>query len=247
MYNSNHLIRMVMLNMFKTEPLNSVKSLREQAYENIRESIIMLQLKPGQLVHENELATTLGISRTPIRDAFHLLIAEGLIEILPQRTKQVAFISVTKLMESNTVRLSLENTAFQAVAANWDETHPVYIRAKMELDELLQRQADAAKSQDTASFLQLDEAFHKKIMQLTGNNTLIEVVEQVRSHLNRYRFLAMKELVLTKNLVKEHREILACLQAQDQAGVKQTLATHLGKIKLEIPSLREKFTDFFRD
>src|SRR5690625_2401484 len=156
--------------MLQSPPLHANKSLREQAYDNIRDSIITLQLKPGQIVHENELATSLGISRTPIRDAMHLLISEKLIDVLPQRTKRIAFISVTKVLESNTVRLSLESTAFQSVAAKWDATE-MFKRAEEHLHELLEKQAKAAAVQDTATFLQLDEAFHKLIMQLTGNDT----------------------------------------------------------------------------
>src|SRR5699024_8291271 len=119
------------------------------------------------------------------------LISEKLIDVLPQRTKRVAFISVTRVLESNTVRLSLESTAFQSVAAKWDST-PIFKQAEEHLHDLIEKQTQAAADQDTATFLQLDEAFHKLVMQLTGNDTLIEIVELVRSHLNRYRFLAMK-------------------------------------------------------
>lgn len=82
----------------------------------MRDSIITLKLEPGQTVYESEITTLLNISRTPIRDAFHSLISEQLIEILPQRTKRIARISEMKVKDSAFIRLSLETSAFRLVA-----------------------------------------------------------------------------------------------------------------------------------
>lgn len=226
--------------------ITPARSLSEQAYEKIRESIISLELLPGQTVQENELADVLGISRTPIRDALHLLISEQLIEVLPQRTKKIACISVSKVLESSVVRLSLECTAFRLAAKQWG-TSPEHAKAEKMLTHLLQEQREAAETQDTFTFLRMDEEFHRQILLLAGNQTLIDVVYQMRGHLNRFRFLAMKELVLTKGLVKEHEDLLACLKAGDEQAVVQLLERHLGKIKEEIAPLREKFAPYFQD
>jgi len=226
--------------------ITPARNLGEQAYERIRESIISLELTPGQIVQENELAMTLGISRTPVREAFHLLITEQLIEVLPQRTKKIANISVSKVLESSVVRLSLERTAFQLAAMQWRASND-HVKVEKQLEKLLNKQKEAAELQNTAQFLRLDELFHKEIMRLAGNRTLLEVVHQMRGHLNRFRFLAMKELVLTKGLVREHEEIFACLRSRDERGLVQLLESHLEKIKEEIPSLREKFDHYFQD
>ena len=76
--------------------VSTSKNLGEQAYETLRDSIITLQLEPGQTIFESEIAPSLNISRTPIRDAFQYLISEGLVEVLPQRTKRIASISESK-------------------------------------------------------------------------------------------------------------------------------------------------------
>lgn len=227
-------------------PITPARNLGEQAYERMRESIISLELTPGQVVQENELAEKLGISRTPVRDAFHLLITERLIEVLPQRTKRIASISVSKVLESSIVRLSLESTAFRLAAQRWG-TSEEYALADKQLERLLEQQKEAAEQQNTAQFLQLDESFHKQIMLLAGNQTLLEVVHQMRGHLNRFRYLAMKELVLTSGLVREHEEILDCLRRRDDRGVVQLLEAHLGNIIDEIPPLRAQFDQYFQD
>ncbi|GIP31966.1 GntR family transcriptional regulator [Paenibacillus sp. J2TS4] len=226
--------------------VSNTRNLGEQVYDKLRDSIITLELLPGQTVQENELGESLGISRTPIRDAFHLLIAEKLIDVLPQRTKKVACISATKVLESSMVRLSLESSAFKTVAKHWGDT-PLYMKAEKQILRILQEQREAAELQDTRQFLQLDEDFHRQILQLAGNETLLEVVYHMRGHLNRFRFLAMKELVLTDKLVKEHDELFECLKKRDEIGIVQLLELHLGKLESEIPPLREKFPQYFQD
>ncbi|MCD9026161.1 GntR family transcriptional regulator [Cohnella silvisoli] len=220
--------------------------LGEHAYETLRDSIITLQLEPGQGIHENELAESLRISRTPIRDAIHLLHSERLIEILPQRTKQVACISESKVKESSLVRLSLESTAFKLTAMHWDQSDK-YRTAEREINRNLQEQLEAAENQDVALFLQLDEAFHRIILKLTGNETLLEVVYHMRAHLNRFRFLAMKELALTSHLVEEHEQLFQAIKSRDADRVLKLLEHHLGKLDTEIPLLRSKFPHYFRD
>ncbi|GAA3409323.1 GntR family transcriptional regulator [Paenibacillus hodogayensis] len=222
------------------------KSLSEQAYEAIRDSIITLRLEPGQTIYENELAESLQISRTPVRDAFHLLLSEGLVDVLPQRNKRVAFISELKVRESSFVRFSLESSAFRLAARHWEAAVD---RAKTErqIEALLHEQDEAAEQQDVVRFLQLDEEFHRRILQLAGNETLLAVVNHLRGHLNRFRYLAMKELVLTKTLVHEHEELFDRLKRGDEDGAVGLLERHLGKLDSEFPRLRERFGSYFRD
>lgn len=226
-------------------PISNAGNLGGQAFNQLRDSIITLQLEPGQTVQENELAESLGISRTPIRDAFHLLISEKLIEVLPQRTKKVALISETKVLESAMVRLSLESSAFRIAAREWenDERHRKIERVLL---SILEDQQEAAASQNVVQFLSLDEMFHHHVLMLTGNETLLEMVYRIRGHLNRFRYLAMKELVLTKQLVKEHEQLLSSLKARDEAHVIAMLEQHLGKLHGEIAPLRERFPQYFQ-
>jgi GntR family transcriptional regulator, rspAB operon transcriptional repressor len=235
------------VNRMNVLPLASPsKNLDERAYEALRDRIITLELKPGQTIQENELAVSLRISRTPIRDAFRLLIAERLVEVLPQRTRKVALISASKVKETAFVRLCLEGPAFREAARRWERTER-HLAAERRIAALLQEQREAAERQDVAEFLRLDEAFHRCVLQMAGNGTLLEVVYHMRGHLNRFRYLAMKELKLTAHLTEEHRELFDCLRRRDEAGAAQLLERHLGNLDEEIPLLRERFPDYFQD
>lgn len=92
------------------------RSLSEQAYNQIRDSIITLDYEPGHMLYEADLGRQLGMSRTPIREAVRLLMTEGLIEVLPQRGMQVSYISESKIEENRVVRESLEVYAFREVS-----------------------------------------------------------------------------------------------------------------------------------
>ncbi|MEC0247948.1 GntR family transcriptional regulator [Paenibacillus chitinolyticus] len=226
--------------------ITSGKSLGEQAYEALRDSIITLKLEPGQTIYESEIADTFQISRTPIRDAFQLLVTEHLIEVLPQRHKKIARISESKVKESSFVRLSLESSAFKLAAGSWDSSEK-FAQTERQITRILREQSEAAEHQDVVQFLQLDEAFHKCILELTGNATLLEVVYHMRGHLNRPRYLAMKELVLTRKLVEEHLALFDSLKKRDEARTVQLLEEHLGSLDHEIPQLREQFPHYFTD
>lgn len=232
--------------MYFLQPAASYKSLGYQAYETLRDAIITLNLEPGQMVMEVELAEQLNISRTPIREAFQLLINEQLLQVLPQRTKKISLISEVKVKESSFVRYSLESSAFQLVAQQWDASSPLYQAVEQQIKALLSHQQAAAEKQDVATFLKLDEQFHQQVLKLAGNETLLEVVYHMRGHLNRYRYLAMKEFQLTKQLVQEHAELFHTLTAGDSLAIKQLLEAHLNKLEDEIPLLRDKFPAYFQ-
>lgn len=233
--------------MIFLQPQASSRSLGFQAYEAIRDAIITLQLKPGQSVMEVELAELLQISRTPVREAMQMLIAEQLVQVLPQRTKIVSRISEIKVKESAFVRLSLEQSAFQLVARQWSSGDARFQRADKELSALLQQQMEAAEQHHVQQFLTLDELFHRNILQLAGNDTLLEVVYHMRGYLNRFRYLAMNDFASTKAAVQEHIELLQALKAGDEAAIATMLKQHLGKLEGEIPILKQKYPDYFHN
>lgn len=235
-----------MVGMTLSYNLTHGKNLGDQAYQILRHAILTFQFEPGQTIHEVDLAQSMNISRTPIRDAVHALIAEGLIEVLPQRTKQVTLISKKRVTESAFVRMSLERSAFYLVAEQWEET-PAYLRAERELTAILDEQKFAAEQQDMEQFLETDEAFHQKLLQLTNNQTLLRVVYLMRGHLDRFRFLAMRELDISKQLINEHQQILESIKTNQQDQITCLLEKHMGNQEKQFIQLQTSFAAFFTE
>jgi len=221
------------------------KSLGQSVYETLREAIILFKFMPGQMIYENELAETLGVSRTPIREAIRILVSEQLLEVLPQRGTRVAFISCAKVAEARYVRELLEIGAFRTAAGVWHaEAHGSVAE---NLERLIAQQEEMANRGDIAGFLQVDEAFHRAIMELTGNATLIGLVDNMRAHLNRLRLFAIRQIGDTQRLILEHRQLFELLRNNDEEAVVALLYRHLQHLIYELPELRKQSPQFFID
>jgi len=217
-----------------------------QAYDSLREAIITLRLEPGQMIYEPDLATEMGISRTPVREAFRMLLTEEFIDVLPQKGARVELISEKKVEEARVVRESLEVMAFRQLARNWNMQDATYANAARQLNLLLDQQRDAARRNDPFQFLKWDEAFHREFLLLTGNQTLLSIVFQMRGHLNRLRYLMLEELSQMDVLVTEHEEILAAVIACDEQRTISLMENHLRKVNEGIPELKQRFPNYFK-
>lgn len=225
----------------------SKKSLGEQAYEQIREAIVTLQFKPGQMVFESELGGSLGMSRTPVREGIRMLLMEDLIEVLPQRGMRVSLISHAKVEDIRFVRESLEVSAFRKVAGQWRQDDRRFALAGKQLANLLDEQRVAAEEGDVLAFLNLDEAFHRLIMEQTRNHTLIAVVSQMRSHLNRVRLLGLRGNSSMESLINEHQSMVNAVMDNDEETTVNILTYHLRRLRADLAPLQEKFPDYFID
>jgi GntR family transcriptional regulator, rspAB operon transcriptional repressor len=230
--------------------LNSISSpnrntLGKAAYAKIREEIITLNFKPGQMLSESELAAALGVSRTPIREAFLNLLQEELLEILPQRGARVALISVKKVKEARFVRESLEISAFKSVARNWDADDLRYKEIQAKALELIEKQHKAALKGESIEFMQHDETFHQLFLELVENQTLISVVSQMRGHLNRMRYLELKTPNHMENVVSQHQTILKAVSSKNEEKTEKLLLHHFSHKQDELPEVIEKYSEYF--
>ncbi|GBF72908.1 hypothetical protein PA598K_01185 [Paenibacillus sp. 598K] len=219
------------------------QSLGSRVYHSIRAGIVSLQAEPGTMLYENELAQSLHVSRTPIREAIRQLASERLIEVEPQRGTRVARISLARVAEARFVRERLETGAFRAAAQLWAMADRSASEAR--LAQLLASQAEAAAAGDMYRFLQEDEAFHREIMAVTGNTMLLGIIDQVRAHINRLRLLAIREFRDMDQVIEAHATLLAAVQRGDEQAAVEGLRTHIGKLEEELPELLARYPHYF--
>lgn len=233
------------------EKLPSIKlkrtTLSDGVYTSLHDAIITLRLEPGQMVYETELANSLGVSRTPVREAFRLLLSEDLIEIMPQRGAQIAYISRKKVEEARFVRMSLEMSAFRVVAAKWTPREARYEELEAELETLLQRQAACSAGNDNAGFLEADELFHRRILEQSENVTLMNVISSMRAHLNRVRYLELLEAHHSSVMVEQHRRVLQAIVTNRVDESADLLREHLEYLQYDFPYLIKTYSGYFRD
>jgi DNA-binding GntR family transcriptional regulator len=221
------------------------KTLGDAIYSHLRDEIISLRLQPGEMVYESDLAAAFGVSRTPVREAFRLLVAEEFIEILPQRGARIAYISKRKVEEAWFIRESLEVSAFKKVARSWDDTEERFQRLKDQILQNVEEQKKAASQEDYTEFFHLDEIFHRMILEQANNLTLLSFIDQVRGHVNRMRYLEFHETKETSRIVADHEELFRAIQSGDEAATEAVLIRHLRQSTTYSQQLFEKNPNYF--
>lgn len=216
-------------------------SARAQTYARLREEIVALRLAPGDRISDIELARELGVSRTPVREAVLQLADEGLVDVVPQHGTFVAPISLDAVREAQFVREALE------VAALREATERIVEAELADLDASLARQVDAERAEDVERFYALDEAFHRRLMEMSGFPGAWRIAERSRAQLNRVRILSLPGREVISRLVAQHREIVACLRHGDGDGAVAVMRDHLRLVFRHLPELEREHPGYFAE
>jgi DNA-binding GntR family transcriptional regulator len=213
-----------------------------QVYVALRDAIITAELEPGQRLSENELAESLGVSRTPVREALARLRDERFVQIVPQLGTFVTRISTAAVEDAQFVREALECAAVRLAAVRATE-HDISA-----LDGLIRRQQEVVDhSDDVDRFAVLDDEFHAALCELSGRGFAWEVAQRAKGHLNRVRRLSLPQPRYLIEMVAEHREVLEALAQGAPDAAEETLRHHLRMVLSAVPAIRAEHPDYFED
>jgi len=202
-------------------------TLPQVAAERLRALIIEGILAPGARLHERELSEQLGLSRTPLREAFRLLAAEGLLLQLPNRGVQVVALSREDVCHAFEVMASLEGLAGELAAARVTDA---------DLDDLKALQGDLEKAhrqRDLPGYYRVNRAIHDRLNLIAANPVLAQTYRTLNARLHALRFRSNLNGAKWDRAVAEHRSMLGALAARDGAGLRDLLVRHL-HAKLEV-------------
>ncbi len=199
---------------------NSSKTIAASVYEIIRDEIVTLKRPPGSPISDKKISADLGISRTPMREAFLRLMEEGFIVAIPYSGTFVTKIQVNALKDAQFIRKSLECSAIEeaAKAANDNDI--------LELERILEEQKIAAGVNRT-EFIKIDNEFHKKIFDISGHLKVWDIVLTAKCQINRARYLIITEETRLSKIIDEHQKIIDALKVNDVAKATQDLANHI--------------------
>ncbi len=190
-------------------------TLRERIVEFIKDSIISGKLKPGERVPEPEIARSLGISRTPIREAFRQLESEGFITVIPRKGAVVSPITSKDVKDFYAIKSLLEGYAARLACEKFTEKH---IKRLKSLNEQMRR---CVARNDIKGFYRLDNQFHETFLKACGNEKLCQLARQLVQQFERMRITALSVPGRMQNSLKQHEEIIKAFQERNADRVEQ--------------------------
>lgn len=215
--------------------MNEYLPLRDVVFNTLRQAILRGELEPGERLMEIQLAERLGVSRTPIREAIRKLELEGLVLMVPRKGAEVAKISEKSLRDVLEVRRSLEELAIELACQRMDE------EAIGELEEAQRAFAAAIESGDVMAIAESDEHYHDVIYQGTENSRLVQILNNLREQMYRYRLEYIKDKDKRQILLLEHETILKAIKNRHVTEAKEAMRAHIDNQEITVSrNIKEK-------
>ena len=208
--------------------LNDYKPLREVIFNTLREAIIVGELKPGERLMEVQLAEKMGVSRTPVREAIRKLELEGLVNMIPRKGAHVADLSVKDIMDALEVRASLDGLATALAAERiTDEELKELKRVQLQFVQYVEKGT-------LQGLVKKDVEFHDIIYNSSRNEKLIQITNNLREQVQRFRVIYPKDYDSTREIIKEHTGIFDALEKRDRELAQKVAQKHIKNQEIAI-------------
>jgi DNA-binding GntR family transcriptional regulator len=212
-----------------------------RAFDTLRQAIVQLRLRPGNLLSEAEVARQLGISRQPVREAFIKLAEVGLVEVKPQRGTFVVMISIREVQNVRFIREAIEVAVVRKAAL---EATPDGIAS---LEQIIGQQWAASRASDHVGFLRLDEAFHQALARSADCDHAWRVLENLKAQMDRVRYLSMPEATPMATLIGQHAAIVEGIARHSPDQAEAAMRAHLSEILMSLPRLAAAHPELFTE
>lgn len=197
------------------------QTLHDQVANRIRDMIIEGHLEPGSRIDETGLIEQLEVSRTPFREALRTLAAEGLVIIRPSRGAVVRKLTRQDVFSMLEVLAHLEKLAGQLAC---ERATPEQVA---EILSLHRQMLDHYAKRERMPYYKLNQAFHSRLTELSGNETLQEMQRNIQARLKRIRFLGNRRPEYWDAAVEEHQQMADALERGDGPALGEVMARHL--------------------
>ncbi|MCP3426348.1 GntR family transcriptional regulator [Rothia sp. AR01] len=198
-------------------------SSQRRAYEHIRSEVLVDPSTQGTFLNEQRLAETIGVSRTPVREALRVLDSEGLVELIPNRGAYVPVITAAQAHDVMELREILECHAASVALGSAGE-----VAAAMR--EVLARQQELAGVGAAGSqleFIALDRDFHFALLRASGNREIIQTYDRLQTRQRIIGAQALSALSRRREVCREHLAIVEALEAGDLDAAHRAIREHL--------------------
>jgi GntR family transcriptional regulator, rspAB operon transcriptional repressor len=208
-------------------------------FDYLRGLIVSNILLPGTKISESEIASLLGVSRQPVRDAFNRLANVDLLLIRPQKATEVRGFSLSRIAEARFVRMAVELEVVRRACEVWNDA------CAKRLETSLTRQRQAIALGDVEAFHACDYEFHKLICDLSNNAFVFGTIQNHKVRVDRLCMLSLRKASEAADLLEDHQELADALLARDVRDAERILRRHLARLDETIQEVHERHTEFF--
>lgn len=215
--------------------MNEYLPLRDVVFNTLRQAILKGELKPGERLMEIQLATKLGVSRTPVREAIRKLELEGLVLMVPRKGAEVAQITEKSVVDVLEIRRALEELAVRLACERMTP------KGLEELKEAEVRFEKVLGHADITKVAEADVEFHDAIINSTDNQKLIQLLSQFREQMYRYRVEYLKRSEFHPQVIKEHKDIIQTIENRNKDEAAEFICNHIdSQVKAVSDTIRNK-------
>lgn len=219
-------------------PKHDYEHNRDYALRVVRENIINLEIKPGSLIGEQEIANLLNLSRTPIHEAFLELSKSKIIDILPQKGCFVSYIDPELINESRFLRKCVEEAVIREACDVATEENI------NELEEIIHLQ-EFYNEKNYDKFLELDNEFHKVYYRICNKMQCYYMVSLLSMHFDRVRNLSL-HAVKDHKIIEDHKNILNATKKKDKEAASAAFRKHMSRFDLDWDIIADKYGEYIK-
>lgn len=213
---------------------------RDYAMRILKENIVRLELAPGMVISDRELAAQLGLSRTPVREALLDLAKVKIVDIYPQRGSEIALVDYTLVEEARFVRSVLETAVVEVVCSVITKEQLEQLDTHINLQKFYQQQ-DAKEK-----LMELDNEFHQMLFQIAHKNQAFDMMQSLTIHFDRVRNMSLNT-VKEQKWVQDHRQIYEAIRDNDPALARSRMEKHLRRYQIDEAAVRDKYPKYFKE
>lgn len=204
---------------------HSHRPLREIVYEELKMQILTGKITPGTRMMEVELAESMGVSRTPIREAIKKLEQEGLVIIEPRKGAYASQISVKDMVDILEVRQDMEGLAAHMAA------YRMTPKQMKELESISIAYNKAVEAGNMADMIKFDTEFHNLIVESCNNTILTMMINQLQELLLRFRYVYYDNISRAEKMPSEHTMIMEAIKDGRSDAARASAEMHIERIK----------------
>ena len=208
--------------------IKTIVPIRNQVLTQLRELILTSKIAPGERLYEERLAARIGSSRTPVREALHVLEREGLVESIPRVGYVVKGLDREEFDEIVEIRKAVESLA--AIWAAGKLTDSIL----KDLRDNIQRSRELIEQGHVEKFIDMDVKFHELISRASGRKRIYEMSQNLRSYMLFYRMTSSYEAGVAQRALAAHEKIIEAIRSKNEEKIRQAIVSHLNQVKKDV-------------